>query len=32
MKIDYNKAVTDGLHLFLQGEWQRRYSVEDTER
>jgi len=32
MEIDYNKAVTDGLNLFLQGEWQKKYTVKDLER
>ena len=32
MKIDYNKAISDGLNLFLQGQWQRNYSVVDLER
>ena len=32
MQIDNNKALADGLELFKQSKWHKKYNVEDIYR
>ena len=32
MQIDNNKALADGLELFRQSKWHKKYNVEDIYR